>query len=194
MSMLDIRIGSDQVRKAELFLDSMGDAARTGVVRSLNRAIYGVRTDGVAQVREQYNISASDARRSFYIRKANFTSLEATARSSGRRVNLMAFGARPKLPTRRRVPPVGVSAEVIRGRRKVYPGTFVGRGQRSGKVMVFRREGRERLPVESVTRLAVPQMLGSVRINEAVQAGAVVRFEKNLDHEIDFLLRRMGAR
>jgi hypothetical protein len=89
---------------------------------------------------------------------------------------------------------VGVSAEVRKGRRKVYPGTFVGRGRRSGKLLVFKRKGVSRLPVVAQTRLSVPQMIGNEDVESKIRENATLRFRRTLAHEIDFTMRKLGVR
>jgi hypothetical protein len=194
MTFFDVQISRRDLDMADRFLDALGPAARSAVARSINRAVTGVRTDAVKEVRQVYNVKAGDVRKTFTIRRASNRVLAGVAGSSGRRLSLSAFGIRPRTASRKRMPAKGVSAEVRKGRRKVYPGTFVGRGRRSGKLLVFKRKGASRLPVAAQTRLSVPQMIGNENVESKIRENATLRFRRTLAHEIDFTMKKLGAR
>jgi hypothetical protein len=73
---------------------------------------------------------------------------------SDKRVNLIHFGAR-KVAT-------GVSVKILKdGDRKVIKGAFIGN---KGKT-VFKRKGKERLPIKTVTAISPSQMI-SVKLRD----------------------------
>lgn len=197
---IDITIDATSVDRAVSALGSFGTKALSSIRRALNRAIAGVRKDADVAVREVYNVKSTAVRKSFFITNAGSGRgdgfLSARAESVGRKIALSEFGVLPRTASRKRMPEVGASVEITRGSRKTVPGAFVGSGKKSGKKLVFKRKGSERHPVVALTGPSVPQMLGAVRhpdIAEDISTKARERFEKNLTHEIDYVLKNMGV-
>jgi hypothetical protein len=170
---------------------ALGPAANQATARALNRAIAGVRTDSVREVRKEYSVAPAAVRKSFRVHRAKRGFLEAEAVSTGGRIPLVKFGARPSSPGKRK-PRIGVSVQVKRA-RKVVPGSFVAR-MKSGHVGMFTRDGDGRLPISQKFGLSVPEMIGNDEVMARIQAGADDRFNKNLAHELDFALSKMGVR
>lgn len=177
--------------KAEMFLRNLGRQAQPAIARALNRVAKGVPTDSVKEVRKEYNVKAGPVRKSFEIKKAKPAALEARAKASGHKVPLINFGARPSSPGRRK-PALGVSVQVKK-QRKVLRHSFVAR-MKSGHIGVFQREGEFRLPIEQKFGPSIPEMISNEKVINLIQENANERFKKNLDHEIDYVLQKMGAR
>ncbi|MCG8639149.1 MAG: phage tail protein [Desulfobacterales bacterium] len=180
---------ADKVRK---FFAAFGKQAESAHVRATNRALMGIRTDGVRLVREEYNVKAGVVRKAFSVHRASPNNLEAKAVAFGRRIPLKQFSPRPSKPGGR-LPPKGVSVEVRKGARKIVRSSFFAR-MKSGHTGVFTRVGKERLPIRERHSLAVPQMLNREDVTKELEAGAVKRFERTLDHEINRALQKMGAK
>ena len=176
--------------KAEGFIKAFGHAGKAGTARALNRAAQGVKTDAARETRKEYKIKARDIRDSLRISRATPNKLQAMALGSGNRIPLVKFGARPAQPGGRR-PAKGISVHVKS--RKVLKGSFVARTG-SGHVGVFTRKGKASLPIEQKFGPAVPEMIGNPDVLERMTQGAKERFEKNLDHEINRSLEKLGVR
>ncbi|MCP4747982.1 MAG: hypothetical protein GY874_17870 [Desulfobacteraceae bacterium] len=191
---INIKISNEDIKKAQQYLEAFGSSAETAIVRAINRAVSGVRTDAATNIRKEFNVRAADIRKSFSVIKASACALKrgsgASAKSSGKRFSLMKFNPRPKTATRRNMPKFGVSAVVKKGKRKVYRDAFVGTGQDSGNLLVFRRKDKDRLPVISQTAPSIPQMLSTVNVNDKMQQKLSERFSKNLNREINFILQK----
>jgi hypothetical protein len=183
-----IKIDTSEIVQAQKALEALGDAARPLIAKSLNRSTQGVRTDASRMVRQRYNIRAKDVRTSFKIITASREGLSAAAIATGSAISLWRFGPRPATPGRR--PRIGVSVKVTQTRQKI-PGAFVAR-MPSGGIGVFQRKDRARLPIKKLYGPSVPQMLSHDQVLPEIQSGAADRFNKTLDHEIDFYLRKKG--
>lgn len=185
-----LKIDTSEIVQAQKILESFGDAARPLIAKSLNRSTRGVRTDASRAARQRYNIRAKDVRSSFTIAPASRQSLFAAAVASGSALSLRRFNPRPATPGRR--PRIGVSVKVTQTRYKI-PGAFVAK-MPNGGIGVFQRKDRARLPIKKLYGPSVPQMLSHDRVLPEIESGAAERFNKTLDHEIDFYLRKKGLR
>ena len=197
MPWLEFEIDASGVDKAERFLKALGPAAEKGVRRALDRAVKGVRTDAVREVRKEYNVTAKAVRDSFIVlrpgrRASSEFSVNAVFR--GNRIKLLAFGARPaKIGGRK--PRKGISVMVKRSRKTVLSSFLA--AMKSGHVGVFRRTGKfgrngnKKLEhIEELTGPAVPQMVGNMEIVDKLHDGAMERFDKNLNREINFAINK----
>ena len=197
---ISVRLTTTNLEDVQRFIQNFGSAAKTSVARALNRSINGVKTDASKFARKEYVVTAMAVRKTFRIYRARNRLLEAAASSSGFYIPLIRFGVRPSVPRHRKPPTVGVSVEKRRGSRSVYAGAFVAR-MKSGHVGVFRRTGesgrREKNYLEKIKALygtPVPEMLKDREVRGQIADNARQRFEKNMNHEVDYLLQRMGLR
>lgn len=197
---MEIYLRGAGVEKMERILNSFGSRGQTAVVRALNRALTGIATDAGRETKRAYpGVKVSDVKRGFYTKRATVTSLIATAKSRGHRQPLILFGARPSKPESRR-PAIGASVKVT-GTRKRVPGAFAAR-MSSGHVGLFVRTGtmgrnddpgQER--IKELFTFAVPQAIQWIEEHQgAISDGARDRFEKTLDHEMDRIMQKLGAR
>jgi len=194
---MKILFDGDTLEKMERVLNSFGPRGKVAVVRALNRALVGVKTDASRQVRQEYpGAKAATVKKSFTVARANKATLIAMARSKGARQPLILFGARPNRPKSKR-PPIGASVRVSTT-RKTIPGAFAAR-MPSGHLGLFKRTGEFNSGgVEKIRELftfAVPEALAWIEENQgAISDGARRRFVKNLDHEMDRVFQELGAR
>jgi hypothetical protein len=185
-----VEIDATELVSAQKILENFGDAARPIIAKAINRATRGIRTDAARQARSEYNIRARQVRGSFVVTPAKKNRLYAAAVSKGGAISLRHFNPQPSNPGRR--PKAGVSVKVSRTRKKI-PGSFVAR-MPNGTLGVFQRSGRSRLPIKKLYGPSVPQMLDHDNVLPKLQDGATSRFNKNLDHEIDYFLKQKGLR
>ena len=196
---MELYIQSSDLKKAEDFLQSFGKHAFKSVAMAMNQTITGVRTDANRAIRENYNVKASVINKTMTITRArpNPNRMYAVLESSGNPIPLINFGARPSIPTKRK-PGVGVSVLVKKtGGRKVIPGSFVAQmksghigiytrtGQPKKRVSAGKYKGQMREPIKQLYSLSVPAMLQNNAVLEEIEARAIIRFEKNLNHAID---------
>lgn len=109
------------------------------IVASLNRAITGVRTEAVKELRRVFNLPARGLRNRLLIRKATRARAEAAIYVKRDYDPPLAF-FRPRWRQRQ---PVGASVQLRAGSRTVVPGAFVAVTVH-GRPGVFRRTGQQR--------------------------------------------------
>ncbi|GAV24804.1 hypothetical protein ciss_07370 [Carboxydothermus islandicus] len=185
-----ITVSAEQMKRAELLLKGIPKGVEKAVAAALNRAAEGARTVAIKKVRERYYIKAKDVRDTIEIKKATISNPVALIRASGSPIALSKFRITPSAPpAKRRKKPI--IARVVRGEGGPIKGAFVARMQ-SGHIGVFRRIGKERLPITELYGPSVPQMLGHETVTEYVEQIARERLESRLEHEINRILRGVG--
>ena len=182
---------TDNIEQAEQLMDAFGSQGARGVSRAINRAVMGIRTDVVKVVRRDYNVKAAVVRRGLKVRQARGKALEGAAIVSGSRIPLIQFRARPATPDAKR-PPGGVSVHVKSARKAVRHAFIAQMG--SGHIGVFQRQGAGSLPISEKFSYAVPEMLDQADAVQTIEDNAVQRFSRTLDHQMNYLLQKMGAR
>jgi hypothetical protein len=188
-----ITVNINDANNARLFVEGFPHQATRAIRHSIRRAIYGVRTDAAYEVRKTYNVKSGVIKKSF---KLSFASdlLSGSATTLGKRIPLINFGGRPMRPI---YPPPsrGVSVKVKQQRKFIDEKDgklpFVAR-MKSGHVGIFRRDEEYSLPIKELYGPSIPSMVGTDKndIKNRLQRGAINRFNKNLDHAIDRVLRR----
>ncbi len=157
--------------------------------RALNRTILTARTHAVRSLAEDVGLPQREVRKSMSLRRATRSELAATLTVTGRRIPLIAFGARQSR--------AGVSYGLRRGRTVAY-GAFIAT-MRSGHRGVFRRVGASvrrspgawspNLPIVELRGPSLPFVFSRRKIIAALRAAVELAYPKNLEHEMDFLLR-----
>jgi len=146
--------------------------------RTIRRMGQRFRTTATKEVRKTYNIKASKIKQ--YMRaKMDGDTFKMYIKSPT--VSLMNFGARQ---TKK-----GVSVKVRKDRgRKVIKGAFIAVGK-NNNLQVFKRVGKERLPIESKKTLSIPQMFNENVLNKAKSA-VEESYENEFKRNFDFYLGR----
>jgi hypothetical protein len=185
--MISISIAPDE-RQLRFLRDALGrfpEKAKKAMVRAINRAVEGARTDAVKKVCEAYVIKPSDVRKTIVIARANSRKMEARIISTGRPIPLMKFKVNPKKPgDRKKI----VIAGVKMGTAAQMPHSFIAQ-MKSGHIGVFSRAtGAPRLPIEQKYGPSVPQMMGNKDVIDFIEKRARERLDKELRHQIAYLL------
>ena len=153
------------------------DIVTKATAATLNTLGEQLKTQTTKEVRQTYNVKASGLKSKLKTTKATWSNLKWSMEvPSDKRVNLIHFGAR-KVAT-------GVSVKILKdGDRKVIKGAFIGN---KGKT-VFKRKGKERLPIKTVTAMSPSQMI-SVKLRdkkiEEARKKAPEQFKKTFDFYI----------
>lgn len=186
----DIRIQLNRADVEELnaLLLALEPASRIkALVRAMNKTARGVRTDISREIRAKVNIKAKDVTKGIKLWMANKTRPSVRITISGKRRQLILFGARQTK--------TGVSVQVYKAEgRKIIPRAFIATGKSSGEPNVFWRtkgaDGRMvgRYPIRKKYGLALPEAFEWTS-RDSVEAQAQERLKKNLTHEIDYLLQ-----
>ena len=165
-------------------LEGMGRSAPMILARSLNRAASEGQTAMVKAISADTGILQKDVRREIKVDKANKTRPMATVVIAGRRIPLIAFGARGPEPSRGRGR--GVSYRLPTGRGRV-PQAFIATVGTGGHRGVFKRRKTKRLPIVELRGPSLPHVFE--KFFPTFRTVAEQSLLKNIAHEIDFANR-----
>lgn len=182
---IDVRSDIDRV-VAEFRAQS--SQVETATYRALNRTLDKAATQSSREIRKVYNLRDRDVKKAFVKMRAGPGRLYAVLRIEGRRIALLDFDARWR-PGQKGGATVRV---LVAGGRKVVPGAFIAVG-RGGNRQVFRRAGRERLPIIGLRSVSIPQAFSNKTVVGAVQTLSQAEFVKNFEQQITFLGGRDGG-
>lgn len=166
------------------------DVAAQATARAVNRTIEQAKTAMSREIRAEFNISASKVNESLRINRATYKNglyqIEASLESPskrGRSLNLINFDART---TRQ-----GVTVRIKKGGgRKLLKGAFIANQGRT----VFRRVGKERLPIEALQTIEVANMFNTKRINACVVKFMLDKFPQIFEREARYYTDRFNAK
>ncbi|MGG4034209.1 phage tail protein [Paenibacillus cisolokensis] len=157
---------------------------------ALNRVSAGIKTEAARKVRETYYVKHGDVLKTIKVSKAEPGRLELLLTSRGPSLPLIKFRTSPRNPPAKQ-PKVLKAAVKKGGGMKPIPGAFVAK-MNSGHIGVFRRAGKQRLPVDELYGPAIPAMLGEPGVAEHLQQESVRRMSQRLDHELNRVLGRLS--
>lgn len=187
-----------QTREARDGLQALQQNAPRAIMRALNRTMQNVQTVAVRETARDMGLRQADVRPSIAIDGARPDRLVARLIATGARIPLIKFGATGPEPSRGRGRGVAYRLPGGRGR---HPRAFIAT-MRSGHRGVFVRRGPSRsragrprsspgLPIQELFGPSIPRSFA--KQFPAMRARADEMLSKNLQHEIDFLLRRSAG-
>lgn len=158
--------------------------ARTAIMRALNRAGDGVRTDVSREIRAGWKVKKATVDKAFNVQRATTASLRVVVHVSGRPLSLAGFAARQ---TKK-----GVTVNV-KGQRKLIAHAFI-RTLRTLKgdeyeVVFIRERGAARLPIKALKTVDVPGLFSTRDIQRIVDGATSQRFEVELVRQISHILK-----
>lgn len=165
--------------------------------RAINRAVSSAKTEAVRTVRKNYTVKAGQVNKTIKITRSKPSNLEATIFSSGASIPLSDFKVSPSTVNPRRR--TAVNVEVRRGSKATLNSAFIAR-MPNGKVGVFERtgsfsiaakgshKGQRREDIDQLFGPAVPVMMNSDSVVDAVQSRAEQQLEDRIPHEINRIL------
>lgn len=170
----DYRVSIDLAQRR---LVDIPQGAEAAAARAFNRALIAGRTAATREITRRYTVKAKDVRRTFALKKASRTHLDAELISTGKALPLRAFSHNPTADT------TGAKRKPIRvtikaGEAYSLVRAFVWRGN------IFERLGEKRLPIRKMSGPSVPSMLGNRDIVEEVQEVMNDTAAKRLEHEL----------
>lgn len=152
-------------------------------IRALNRALDQTATATSREIRKEYKVTHRAVLRAIKKQRAFKGRYYAAIEMSGRKIPLIEFGARWTPAT-----PVGASVQVkVKGGRKRVRGAFIGQHGATGTRQVFRRVGRERLPIMALRSISLPVAFINKTVIAAVRAVAAESFRRNFEQQIRFM-------
>ena len=199
MGDVSIQIDDSDVKRKLKKLKNVQNGAPKAMMRALNRTVTGMKTDAGKAVAGNYIVKQKDVKEKLVTEKASMGDLSITLRSTGRPMRMVKF----KTKANRRPGKKGgatVFAKVAKGGPGGHTGAFMatmangvsgafvrtGNFQTAGK---GRYKGQEKEMIRQLHGPGVVQMLDNKITREAVQTKATERFYKELDHQVDYLLK-----
>lgn len=172
---IQLRIDDAEIRR---MIDAGEPAYRAGGASALNKAGQRIWTQARRQISGQLGVAQKHLQRKARLRRATYKELRATLSVYTRPLNpITTTGA-----TDIRRPGGGV-----RGGRYWWKRAFIAKGK-GAKPVVFRRRGRERLPLDA---MKIPwQDQADRAITQIANEQAQELVEKLLPHEIEWRLQR----
>lgn len=187
MAAISITVEDGPVREA--LRDLSGIAVRRGAARALNRAGVTMRKFAVSSTREIYTVKSSALKTStIQLDNATAGNLAVGLRVRANRIPLSQF--KSVRQTRK-----GVTVEVRKGRRHLYPGAFVAVVKGPGKEVFWRARAADgsrvpRGPLKLLLGPAVSQLLSPRQVVDKIGRIGLERFRTDFASTIE--ARRQG--
>ncbi|QVQ56217.1 tail protein [Paenibacillus phage Pd_22F] len=180
---------SKNFKEAAIAVKKLAQNAPKAINRAFARTGQRVQTVAVQEVRKEYIIRAGDVKKYGNL-KLTQRNDDIEFRSRGRNIRLIQFKTTPSRVVQRR--PKVLKAAVKRdGGKKQISGAFV-QHMRNGSLGVFRRRGKQRLPIEQLYGPGVPIMLNSAKIRDKLQDEMTKKLEQRLEHEMNRAMKGAG--
>ncbi|MBQ9564503.1 MAG: hypothetical protein IJU98_02845 [Synergistaceae bacterium] len=196
MAILSLEMPQGRFEEARKLLAHIPGGAEKAVARALNRAMEGARTEAARLMKDRYTMKVGDFKKQFVIVKASPGNLVARIMTRGARVAVTEFKHTPQNPPRQKGIPVAarkkVTTEIVAGQTKGWSHAFLAR-MKSGHLGLWTRSNTEttkkgKALIHEFFSLGVPHMFGYGPIIRRVVETASERLDKELDHQIQFLL------
>lgn len=160
------------------------------IVSALNRTIQTVGTDMKREAVQRYEIKSGDVQKTLKINRASASNMQANALSTGKPLGLFHFKVKPRKQPTKRIKSVKVKIKKTDGYKdiKTNPKAFIAN---KNALNVFRRVGKNRLPIVRLTTLSIPQMISNPAALENIQRHAQETLEKRTAHEIEYRLSKV---
>jgi hypothetical protein len=157
-------------------------AFEKAVLRTVNKLIVKGRKAATQQVRQVYAVKAGDLKDHTKIYRANRSRPEAKLVIRGRKMPIILFGAKQKAK--------GTTVRIKKaGGRKLIQSAFIAT-MKSGKIQVWLRKGKSRLPIRQLFTVSPPKMFekeGEKSFQEIIRRDV----GPTLKHELQFYLGRI---
>lgn len=215
---IDTRSIQDAIKKIQENYSQMSEAhLHKAISNALNRSAQQARTAAGREIRNVYNISATQVNKELKVRYSQPRTLTARVVASGSPLSLTNFSPKQELATEtvkfdrqgrvtrttrktRKAPKSGVSFEVKKGNRETLPTAFIQTA--NGGTTIFARGvykgegdgfefGKARLPIAKMTTTSIPLMFANDDVMIPAGRHAEDFFIKRVDHEINFIMSKI---
>ena len=189
------------------------EVGNKAMARALNATMQQAKPKMASQISKEFRVSVSEAKARIDITRATAKNggvrlqaeMSARNKAKGRSMNLIAFVEKVVTfaQARKRMKAGEGGVQTLRrggqvqkalqlrfqikrtGVKQMIKGAFIGNKGRT----VFIRKGKERMPIEGVSTIDIPQMFNTKRINSVVRETMLARFEANFDRELRAVLK-----
>ena len=204
---MQVNISQRDILDIEATLLGIRNGATKALARAINKTLTGVRTDKTNEAAKVLNLKKADIRNAVKINKATWSNMSASVKRTGKPVALSKFKG-----TRQTKKGVSVLVKTG-GQRTILPHAFIAT-MTSGHVGVFWRKDDDwvgyadrpklppaaygrlpkhyRLPIKELYGPRVEDILANPDTMKRLIELANERLDKNLDHEVKYLLDQAG--
>lgn len=188
---MHIHLDPQDLKNAQRMLAGIKDGFPKALYRTLNKTTTGAKTDMADVVRKDYTHRLASVKERFAIYKCpSYETLKSSIRSVGPGVHLSDFPKKAVYQTKK-----GVMVNVKRATgKKLIPHAFFAPGRKSGKPIVFIRDGQGgdmpgRYPITALYA-TTPEVLYNTGENwPKLGSKLKERLDKNFIHEVDVVLK-----
>lgn len=190
MANTTINIDTRQLDRLTKELKGFEKEVAQATALALNRTIDYTATQIGRIVPQYYQIKNSEVKATLSKNKPSKTNLNASITSKGHTLSLAHFPFTPKTAKRstRSAFDSAVMVTIKKGKKVMSKKGFVAHtGAKSADKIqynVFKRVGKNRLPIAPIRTLSIPQMITNANVADQVQILAVAKLDERLEHEI----------
>ena len=176
---------SSNIKQVQKQLQNLGkDAIKAASVRALNKTGTSLKAEAARRIKDETGLPVSHIKQKLAVQKASRNRLVWSLSGMRDGTNIVEWVSKgsKRVGAFRKKP--GVRSNAWK-KAKTYPGTFIGRGKGSGKLLVFKRSGKGISVVHgpSVRRAFYKELQG-------LQPFALKRFQKVFDQEINYEIKK----
>jgi hypothetical protein len=164
----------------------LGSQAPVAASRAINRTLLSVVTAMARPVSQSLRLAVGEVKKRVITIQATRTRLTGHIEASNKPIPIILFGATGPEPSRGTGR--GVTAKTQTRR---YPHAFIAT-MRSGHRGVFQRVGKPRLKIRELREASVAAVW--IKHEDIGQARGNEQLQKNLQHEVDFLLTKQATK
>jgi len=180
---LTLSIVPQGFKEAEKALMGLKNGFPRAASDAINRGLIAGRKVAVKRIRERYAIKARDLKgEGMKIKKSRWTQLDGSLNAKGPMLPVVLFSPQVRLKVIKGQKRQVVSVKILKSSRKVVKGAFMARGR------VWERRQSDRYPIFPVSTIGVPYMIRRQKISEEVEETIAKATQKNLDHNVQWLL------
>lgn len=176
--------------KARRLLSGIKNGVERATSSAINRSITTIKKDLKKDVTTNYAITSTEVEKTLSVKKANFKTPIGYIRAKSPRLSLYKFFKTKKadgtllVRVKKRE-----KRKAVVGKTNLYGRPFLAT-MKNGHRGIFQRKGKNRKStIQDLKTVAIPQMLGTETVQEYVEDKAPKILEKNLDREIDRILK-----
>ena len=199
MDQINIEMDSREIEKVLRKVRKIPNGVKTALKRALNKTVTGMKTDALKEVTQNYVVKRKDVADKLKVDRATSAHLGIQLSSRGRPVRSIKF----KHKVNRRPGRAGATAAFLQVKKGGSGGLLSGSANRNiskgfvasmpnGTRGIFQRTGkissRRKEPIKQTYSVGVSEMLSSTTTAEAINNKAIERFNKNLNHSVNYLL------
>lgn len=190
---IELTVNERQLKEIQRILRGVPRALPKVVSRAINKSATRARAESVRKLAKHVNLKQKRIREDIQIQKATYSNWSAAVQARGSTIPIREFATTKIVPAGAGFhrPKRGITYMIERaaGRRDKPRGFFA--RMDSGHIGVFVREGKERLHIHEQFGPSVGgTFANALSLIAAVTRDAYQNLEKNLDTQVDLILRK----